>query len=130
MPKAVPRIENDKETEPGKEAPSEKASVLGTRLVCKGEISGEEDVVIYGGFTGNVSLKNHSLFVNPEAVVEAEISAANVSLSGSLVGNIRASGKVFLSSTAKMKGDIVASKIVIWDGAQFRGTIKMEKAGS
>jgi cytoskeletal protein CcmA (bactofilin family) len=127
---AVPKIENDKDPQPRKEAPPEKASVLGTKLVCKGEISGEEDVVIYGAFTGNVSLKNHTLFVNPEAVVEAEVAAANVSLSGSLVGNIRASGKVFLSSTAKMRGDIVASKIVIWDGAQFRGTIRMEKAGS
>ena len=126
----MPKIENNREAEAGKEAPSGKSSVLGTKLVFKGEIGGEEDVVIYGAFSGNVSLKNHSLVINPEAVVEAEIAAANVSLSGSLTGNIRASGKVFLSSTAKMKGDIVASKIVIWDGAQFRGTIRMEKTGS
>jgi cytoskeletal protein CcmA (bactofilin family) len=47
---------------------------------------------------------------------------------GSLTGNIRATGMVSLSSEARMKGDIVAARVTIQEGAQFRGGIKILKS--
>jgi cytoskeletal protein CcmA (bactofilin family) len=107
----------------------EKTSSLGSKLVCKGEISGEEDLVIKGRIKGTIMLRKHSLFIEKDALVEADVTAANVVLSGSLTGNIYASGKAFLSPEARMKGDIVAAKVSIRDGAQFMGSIRMNKGG-
>ncbi|MDP2914372.1 MAG: polymer-forming cytoskeletal protein [Candidatus Aminicenantes bacterium] len=105
----------------------ETTSLLGQTLVCTGQITGQEDLLIKGTFKGIIRLKNHSLVIDKNARVEADIIAGNVSLAGDLTGNIRASGTVFVSAEAKMKGDITAAKVSIQDGAQFRGSIKMEK---
>lgn len=106
----------------------EKIAMLGPTFVCEGEISAEEDLYILGAFKGIIRLKNRSLFIDKSAQVEADILAGNVSLMGSLKGSIQASGKVFLSSEAKMQGNIASAKVTIQDGAQFRGSIKIEQS--
>jgi cytoskeletal protein CcmA (bactofilin family) len=126
----MPKFEDVEKTEIYSELKPEKASSLGSTFLCTGQISGQEDLLIKGTFKGAIRLKNHSLFIEKSARVEADIVAANVMLSGDLTGNIQATGKVFLSSEAKMKGDITAAKISVQDGAQFRGAIRMEKSGS
>ncbi len=103
------------------------ASALGPSTVLTGEISGEEDLVLRGTFKGTIRIRNHDLFIESGANVEADVEAASVAVSGSLTGNIRAAGRVVLTSDARMKGDITAAKIHIRDGAQFRGSIKMAK---
>lgn len=105
----------------------ETTSLLGQTFVCTGQITGQEDLLIKGTFKGIIRLKNHSLVIDKNARVEADIIAGNVSLAGDLTGNIRATGTVFVSAEGKMKGDIIAAKVSIQDGAQFRGSIKMEK---
>jgi cytoskeletal protein CcmA (bactofilin family) len=109
---------------------SEGASALGPSIVLKGEISGDEDLVLRGSFQGAIRIRNHSLFIERGANVEGDVEAAHVAISGTLTGDVRATGRVVLSSEARMKGDITASKIHIRDGAQFRGSIKMAKAGA
>ncbi|MCJ7563629.1 MAG: polymer-forming cytoskeletal protein [Candidatus Aminicenantes bacterium] len=126
----MPKFEDVEKTEIYSELKPEKASSLGPTFLCTGQISGQEDLLIKGTFKGTIRIKNHSLFIEKSARVEADIVAANVMLSGDLTGNIQATGKVFLSSEAKMKGDITAAKISVQDGAQFRGAIRMEKSGS
>jgi cytoskeletal protein CcmA (bactofilin family) len=126
----MPKFEDVEKTEIYSELKPEKASSLGSTFLCTGQISGQEDLLIKGTFKGTIRLKNHSLFIEKSARVEADIVAVNVMLSGDLTGNIQATGKVFLSSEAKMKGDITAAKISVQDGAQFRGAIRMEKSGS
>jgi cytoskeletal protein CcmA (bactofilin family) len=106
------------------------ASALGPSIVLSGEITGDEDLVLRGTFQGKIRIRNHDLFIERGANVEADVEAAGVAVSGSLTGNIRASGRVVLSSDARMKGDITAAKIHIRDGAQFRGSIKMAKGGA
>jgi len=105
----------------------EATSILGQTFVCTGQITGQEDLLIKGTFKGIIRIKNHSLVIDKSARIEADIIAGNVSLAGDLTGNIRATGTVFVSAEAKMKGDITAVKVSIQDGAQFRGSIKMEK---
>jgi cytoskeletal protein CcmA (bactofilin family) len=107
----------------------ETASALGPSLVLKGEISGDEDLVIRGAFQGSVRLRSHGLSIERGASVEADVEADHVSVAGALTGNIIAAGRVVLSSEARMKGDITAARIHIRDGAQFRGSIRMAKGG-
>jgi cytoskeletal protein CcmA (bactofilin family) len=111
------------------EDPSLKMAFFGPSLFLNGELSGKEDLIIEGQFQGKINLKNHSLIIGPEGKVEADIRAKNITIKGYVKGNIFASGKVFISEEAQLDGNITASIISVMDGAQFKGSVKMEKAG-
>jgi cytoskeletal protein CcmA (bactofilin family) len=108
----------------------EGASALGPTVVFKGDIAADEDLILRGSFQGTIKIRNHGLFIERGSNVEADIEAGHVSVSGALTGNIQATGRVVLSSEARVKGDIAASKVHIRDGAQFRGSIRMAKPGA
>jgi cytoskeletal protein CcmA (bactofilin family) len=108
--------------EPGRQ------STLGPTLVCAGQITADEDLTIRGGYQGSLKLNGRRLSIEPTASVEADVEAGSVQVQGSLTGNIRATGMVSLSSEARMKGDIVAARVTIQEGAQFRGGIKILKS--
>ena len=101
---------------------------VGPSAAVQGEISGDEDVTIEGRLQGKISLDKHTLTIARGARVEAEIRVKNLILHGELSGNATALERVLISETGRMKGDITAARISIMDGAQFRGSIKMEKS--
>jgi cytoskeletal protein CcmA (bactofilin family) len=104
-------------------------TVIGSSIVIDGEISGDEDLVIQGTVKGRISLKE-SLYVESSGVIEADIETANVEVSGQVTGNIAASDKVELKADCKVVGDIRAPRILIADGAVFKGNVDMDvKAG-
>jgi cytoskeletal protein CcmA (bactofilin family) len=98
---------------------------LGPSLSLKGELSGEEDIMIEGHIQGKVNLQNNNLLVARKGNIKADIQVKSITIEGSVTGNINASGKVFISKEGRMKGDITASVISIMDGAQFKGSVKM-----
>ncbi|UCC39811.1 MAG: polymer-forming cytoskeletal protein [Candidatus Aminicenantes bacterium] len=112
-----------------REHPPQNTARLGPSLLLKGELSGNEDLIIDGQFQGKIELKNHTLIIGREGKVEADIQAKNITINGNMKGNIFASGKVYISEEAQMDGNISASVISIMDGAQFKGSVKMEKGG-
>ncbi len=101
------------------------ANVIGSSIVIDGEISGDEDLVIQGTVKGKISLKE-GLIVENSGVVEADIETRNVEISGQVTGNIRASDKVEIKSEGRMVGDIKAPRILIADGAKFKGNVDMD----
>lgn len=100
-------------------------TVIGSSIVIDGEISGEEDLVIQGTVKGRVVLKEN-LYVEQSGVVEADIETCNVEVSGQVTGNITASEKVEIAAGGRAVGDIKAPRILIADGAVFKGNIDME----
>ncbi len=100
-------------------------TVIGASIVIDGEISGDEDLVIQGTVKGRISLKE-SLFVESSGVVEADIETQNVEVAGRVTGNIVASDKVELKSDCRVVGDIKAPRILIADGASFKGNVDMD----
>jgi len=100
---------------------------FGPSLFLKGELSGSEDVVIEGHFEGKIDLKNSNILVGETGKIKADIWANNITIKGSVEGNIQASNKVFISDNGQLKGDINAPTISIMDGARFRGSVKMGK---
>lgn len=100
-------------------------TVIGSSIVIDGEISGDEDLVIQGTVKGKISLKE-SLYVEGSGVIEADIETANVEVSGQVTGNIAASDKVELKADCKVVGDIRAPRILIADGAVFKGNVDMD----
>ena len=100
-------------------------TVIGSSIVIDGEISGEEDLVIQGTVKGKIALRE-SLFVEGSGVVEADIETQNVEIGGRVTGNILASDRVELKSDCRVVGDIKAPRILIADGASFKGNVDME----
>ena len=99
---------------------------LGPGHVVKGEVGGEEDLVIRGYIKGKVDLKNNSLIIEKGGRVDGDIIVNELTLRGSVNGNVYAAGKVYVAAEALMRGDITAARISISDGAVFKGSIKME----
>jgi len=105
----------------------QKLSRIGASLSFKGDLNGEEDLVIEGQFHGKIDLRNHNLKVEQGGVVKANVQAKNITIEGEVNGNIFASGKVLITKEGQMKGDIFAPRISIADGAQFKGSVKMKE---
>ena len=99
--------------------------VIGRGIQIKGNLSGGEDLVIEGKVEGHIALKNH-LTIQESGEIEAEISTHSMEAHGRVSGNIEAEDLVSLSSAANVVADIRAPRVVIEDGARFRGRIEME----
>lgn len=100
-------------------------TVIGSSLVIDGEISGDEALVVQGTVKGRISLKE-ALLVESSGVVEADIDTQTVEISGKVTGNISATDKVELKSDCRVVGDIRAPRILIADGASFKGNVDMD----
>jgi cytoskeletal protein CcmA (bactofilin family) len=109
-------------------APSQ--ACLGSTITVKGEISGEEDFQIDGKVEGPVSLGDHRLTIGLGARLNSEISAREVVVHGTAVGNIRGRDRVEIKKNGEVIGDITASRLSIEDGAYFKGSIEIERAKS
>jgi cytoskeletal protein CcmA (bactofilin family) len=100
-------------------------TLIGSSIVIEGEISGDEDLVVLGTVKGKIALKE-SLFVESSGVIEADIDTASVEVAGQVTGNISATEKVELKSECKVVGDIRSPRILIADGAVFKGSVDMD----
>jgi cytoskeletal protein CcmA (bactofilin family) len=99
------------------------AAHIGKSVLVKGELSGSEDLYLDGQVDGAIELQNHSLVVGPNGRVRANIRAREVVLHGKVEGNIFGAERVELKSSSFLTGDITTQRIVIEEGASFKGTI-------
>ncbi len=100
-------------------------TIIGGSIVIDGEIAGEEDLIIRGTVKGRIVLREN-LYVEESGVVEADIETQNVTVSGQVTGNIAASERVEITAGGKMVGDLKAPRILIADGAAFKGNVDMD----
>jgi len=105
----------------------EKLVNIGQSIQIKGELTGNEDLTIEGKVDGKIILKDHNLTIGANGRITAEIHAKTVVVVGEVVGNITADDKVEVAPTGSMKGDISSPRVVLADGARFKGSIDMER---
>jgi len=104
---------------------------IGQSIHIKGELTGNEDLTIEGKVEGKIFLKDHNLTIGANGKITAEIQAKTVMVLGEVTGNITADDKVEVATSGSMRGDIVAPRVVLADGAKFKGAIDMDrKSGS
>ena len=106
------------------------AARLGAGLEIKGHITGKEDLQIDGKVDGPISLQGFQLTVGPAARLNSEIHAGEVIVSGKVVGNVHARGRVEIKRDGSVVGDISSARISIEDGAHFKGRIEIDPAKS
>jgi cytoskeletal protein CcmA (bactofilin family) len=105
-------------------APAASASVIGAKTQFKGEITGTETVVVEGLVEGTVRITG-PLKVAPGGTVKANVSAQSVVIAGELVGDCQASERVEIEAAGRLNGNIRAPRVVIVEGATFRGSSDM-----
>ena len=85
-------------------------AIIGQSIQIKGELTGNEDLTI-----------------GPNGNIKADINAKKVTIIGEVQGNVTAEETVEIRETGKLRGNIVAPRLVIADGAFFKGSVEMER---
>jgi len=102
----------------------------GQSIVIKGDISGSEDLVIAGRVEGSITLDGRALTLAAGAQVLGTISAATVTVSGTVEGSIEATERLEVKDTAVITGDLSTPALVVADGAHLRATVDMPARGA
>src|SRR4029077_3789012 len=103
---------------------------LGASLHVKGEITGNEDLAIDGTVEGLVHLEDRKLTIGASAKVTADIIAREVAVYGNVKGNLRARDRIEIKKDGSVVGDLTTARIMIEDGAYFKGSIEIDKASN
>ncbi len=100
---------------------------LGPSLHVKGEINGNEDLHVDGSIEGLISLEDRKLTVGASAKVSADIVAREIVVFGTVKGNLRARDRIEIKKDGSVIGDLTTARIMIEDGAYFKGSIEIER---
>ena len=100
-----------------------RTAVLGKSVIVKGQIFSREDLTIDGEVEGTVELQEHRLTIGPNGKVRASVKARELVVLGTIHGNVETTDKIDIRKEAKLVGDIKTARIVIEDGAYFKGNI-------
>ena len=100
---------------------------IGKSVQIKGELTGSEDLYLDGSIEGTVDLRDHSLIIGPNGKIKAGITARDLVVHGRVEGNVTATGRVELRKSCTLIGDVSTQRIVIEDGAFFKGAIDIKE---
>lgn len=100
--------------------------MIGPSIEIKGTVTGDEDLVIQGKVEGSIELGAHEVTVGESGKVNADINARTVRIDGEVAGDIRGNEKVVISKSGNVRGNIIAPRMTLEDGAIFKGSIDMD----
>jgi cytoskeletal protein CcmA (bactofilin family) len=105
-------------------ASTDATTIIGESILISGALAGDEDLTVRGRVEGTLTL-TRTLVVEPTGMVKAEVQVKNCIIAGVVVGNVTATESVEITKEGRMVGDIAAPRVIIVDGASFRGRIDM-----
>ena len=103
------------------------AATIGKAVKINGQIHSKEDLFVDGDVEGTVEAPDHKLTIGPNGTVHATIKAREVVALGTIQGNVDAADRIEIRKEAKLVGDIRTARIIIEDGAYFKGSIDIVK---
>lgn len=98
------------------------STVIGSDTHIKGEMTFQGSARLLGTFEGRISAQGE-LQVAEGATCKATVEAGTVIVDGAVEGDLNARDRVQLNAKAKIQGDLVASKLVVAEGASFVGHV-------
>jgi cytoskeletal protein CcmA (bactofilin family) len=105
------------------------AAIIGPSITIKGDVSGDEDLMIQGQIEGKIKLAKHNVTIGSDGHVKADVHGRTVVVEGQVEGDLHAKEQIILRHTARVEGSIAAPRVTLEDGAVFRGGIEMEAGG-
>ncbi len=106
--------------------PHREAAVIGPSILIKGDLMGEEDLVIQGRIEGKVDFKQNSVTIAKNGRVKADVYGKLVTIEGEVEGKLFGQDQIVVRSSGSVRGNISAPRVLIEDGARFKGSIDME----
>lgn len=101
-------------------------AIIGPKIRFKGELIGEEDLIVQGKVEGTIDLKGNTLTVGNQGIVEANVTAKTITIEGSVKGDLHGEERIAITASSNVQGNIKAARVVLEDGAKFRGSIDMD----
>jgi len=105
-------------------APGARVCVIGAKTVVKGDLTGDEDVLVEGTVEGTIRI-SRDLRIGPTGKVKATVNAQSVVVAGELTGDCHAEQRVHVDASGRLTGNIRAPRVVIVEGATFKGNSDM-----
>ncbi len=106
------------------------AAVIGPKITFKGELTGEEDLLIQGRVEGTIDLKGNHLTIGRQGTVKANLMAKTITIEGTVEGDLIGQERIEIKSSSNVKGNLIAARVTLEDGAKFRGSIDMDSQSS
>ena len=113
---------------PTEAAASRATGWLGSSLHVKGDIIGTEDLLIDGSVEGLIKMDEWKLTVGATAKLTADINARDVVVYGYVKGNVHAKGRIEIKKDGAIVGNLTTAQIMIEDGADFKGSIEIDRS--
>ena len=110
--------------------PGEATAVIGKSVQIRGEVKGNEDLLVEGLIEGTITLNDSRLTVGANARVKANVTARDVVVQGTLDGDANATGRVELRAGSHVTGDIRAARLSIEENAIFSGKVELNTSGA
>ena len=101
-------------------------AIIGPKIRIKGDLSGDEDILIQGRVDGTIELKENSLTIGESGLVKANAVAKSITIEGEVKGDLYGADNIVIRKSANVRGNLVSPRVSLEDGAKFRGSIDME----
>ena len=121
----------EKKIEPDVKLPprTDDCATIGESVRIRGDVSGEEDLLIRGKLEGSITLKNNIVTIGKDGSVNATINAKIVRIEGTVEGELSGSEQIIVTRTGNVRGNIAAPRVSLEDGCRFKGSIDMDVDG-
>jgi cytoskeletal protein CcmA (bactofilin family) len=106
--------------------PERTTATIGPSIFIKGDLSGDEDLVIEGRVEGKIDLKQHNVTIGKNGRVNADVYGNTVIVEGEVDGNLFAQLQAVVRQSGAVRGNITAPRVILEDGARFRGSVDMD----
>jgi cytoskeletal protein CcmA (bactofilin family) len=106
---------------------SRSAATIGKAVKIIGQIFSKEDLYVDGDVEGTIECQDNKLTIGPNGKLQAAVRAREVIVLGQIKGNVEAADRIDIRKDARLVGDIKTARIVIEDGAYFKGSIDIVK---
>ncbi len=112
---------------------SKEAATIGPSISIRGDVSGEEDLIVQGQVEGTVTLKQNNVTVGKDGRIKANVHARVIEIEGQVEGDLHGHEQVVVRRSGNIRGNVVAPRVMLEDGCKFKGAIDMgvqEQRGS
>jgi cytoskeletal protein CcmA (bactofilin family) len=100
-------------------------ALIGSTLLIMGDLSGDEDLLIEGRVEGKIELTKHNVTIGKNGRVKADVHGKVITIEGEVNGNLFGEDQLVLRQSSTVRGNIVAPRVILEDGADFKGSIDM-----
>lgn len=123
LPETRPRVEKPMRASAGGEMAN-----IGKSITIKGDLSGNEDLIVEGNVEGRIDLPNNQLTIGANGNVKADISAKTIVVVGKVAGNVTGVERIQIEATGSVQGDVRTPRLVVQEGATVNGSVEMGPA--